>query len=117
MAGSISATTALALATLGVGAAGTGAAIYQGAKSASRQKQALQNQTTATEQAESGAFSTERQNQTATNAANMKQPNIADIMARAAQASKGGVGSTMLTGPGGVNPGSLSLGKSTLLGS
>lgn len=116
MTGSISATTAIALASLGAAAVGTGASIYQGSQSADKQKQSLKNQTTATQQAQANAVSTERKNELATNAANQKTPNIADIMARAAQAAKGGVGSTMLTGPGGVNPGTLTLGKSSLLG-
>ena len=117
MTGSISAGTMIALASLGVAAAGTGMSAYQGSQAAAKQKQSLQNQTTATEKAEGQALSTERQNMTATNAANQKTPNIADIMARAAAAAKGGVGSTMLTGPGGVSPGNLTLGKTSLLGS
>ena len=38
------------------------------------------------------------------------------IMQSASQAAKGGPASTMLTGPGGVDPNSLSLGKTSLLG-
>jgi hypothetical protein len=111
------ATTAIAIASLGVAALGTGYGIYAGNKSADAQQKGLQLQTQATQQAEANALSTERKNQTSMNAANQKTPDISDIMARAAQASKGGVGSTMLTGSGGVNPGSINLGKSTLLGS
>jgi uncharacterized protein HemX len=111
------ATTAIAIASLAVGAIGTGAGIYSGIQSADKQKRSLKNQTTATQQAESNALSTERQNQTASNAANQKAPDVSDIMARAAAASKGGVGSTMLTGPSGVDTGSLNLGKTSLLGS
>lgn len=51
------------------------------------------------------------------NRLNMKKPNIAGIMAQNAQASAGGVGSTMLTGPGGVGLSNSILGKTTLLGS
>ena len=52
----------------------------------------------------------------ANNAANAKQPNVTSIASRNALDAKGGVGSTMLTGPQGVDPKSLMLGKSTLLG-
>ncbi len=50
------------------------------------------------------------------NRLNMKKPNLAGIMAGNQQASAGGVGSTMLTGPGGVNMTNSILGKATLLG-
>jgi hypothetical protein len=116
MAGSISATT-LAIIGAAVGAAGVGSGLIEGHIASSNQQQALKNQTTATQTAEANALSTERKNETATNAANQKTPDVSDIMARAANASKMGAGSTMLTGSGGVGNGSLNLGKSTLLGS
>ena len=50
------------------------------------------------------------------NRLNMKKPNISGIMAQNAQSSAGGVGSTMLTGPGGVGLSNSILGKTTLLG-
>jgi hypothetical protein len=117
MSGTISATTAIALASLGVAAVGTGVTAYNGMQQNDAQRQGLKNQMTATQKAEGAALSTERKNQTAMNAANQKTPNLSDILARAAQGSKTGVGSTMLTGAGGVDPGSLTLGKTTLLGS
>ena len=52
----------------------------------------------------------------ANNNANKKQPNVSGILSAAQQAAKGGVGGTMLTGPQGVDPSTLTLGKSTLLG-
>jgi 4-diphosphocytidyl-2C-methyl-D-erythritol kinase len=110
-------TTAIALASLGVAAIGTGVATYNGIQQNDAQKQGLKNQTTATQTAEANALSTERKNELVTNAANQKTPDISDILARAAQASKTGVGSTMLTGSGGVSPTSLNLGKTSLLGS
>jgi hypothetical protein len=110
-------TTALTIASLAVGAIGTGVSAYNGAEASNNQKAALKNQTTATDTAEANALSTERKNETATNAADQQTPDVANIMARAAQLSKSGVGSTMLTGTGGVNTNSLNLGKSTLLGS
>ncbi len=117
MAGSISAGTMIALASLAVAGVGTGVAAYDGSQANNNQKKSLQNQTTATQQAEANALSTERKNETATNAANQRAPDISSILAQAANSSKVGIGSTMLTGSSGVNNSSLSLGKSTLLGS
>jgi hypothetical protein len=53
----------------------------------------------------------------AMNRANQQQPNIAGIMESASAASSGGAAGTMLTGPTGVDPNALALGKSSLLGS
>jgi hypothetical protein len=117
MAGSISAATAIALGSLAIGATGAGIAAYNGVKSGDNQATALKSQTTATQTAEANALSTERKNATATNAANQQAPDISSILSQAANASKVGVGSTMLTGAGGVGNTSLNLGKSTLLGS
>lgn len=52
----------------------------------------------------------------ANNRANGKKPNVAGLMSENAMAAKGGISGTMLTGPGGVDPNELKLGKSTLLG-
>lgn len=52
----------------------------------------------------------------ANNAANKKKPNVQGLLSENAMAAKGGVGGTMLTGPTGVDPNALTLGKSTLLG-
>lgn len=48
----------------------------------------------------------------ATNKANAKTPDIAALLKQ----NTGGPGSTMLTGSGGIDPSSLMLGRSTLLG-
>lgn len=117
MAGSVSAATLLAIGGLAVGATGAGIAAYNGVKSSEAQSTALKNQTTATQTAEAASLSTERKNQTATNAVNQQTPDISSILAQSANVSKVGVGSTMLTGSTGVAPSSLSLGKNTLLGS
>lgn len=53
----------------------------------------------------------------AINRANPKQPNTAAAQSAMQQGAKGGPSGTMLTGPSGVDPSTLSLGKSTLLGS
>ena len=50
------------------------------------------------------------------NKASQKRPNTARIVDEAAQAGKAGASGTMLTGTQGVDPGSLQLGRSTLLG-
>lgn len=50
----------------------------------------------------------------ANNKANAKTPNIAALLA--GNQAPGGVGSTMLTGPGGVDTSKLTLGRNTLLG-
>ena len=66
-------------------------------------------QAAATDQAQSQ----QRRSEMAMNAANQKQPDMSAIQKAAAS---GGVAGTMLTGPAGVDPAALSLGKSTLLG-
>jgi hypothetical protein len=50
------------------------------------------------------------------NRATQKRPNTAGILASAQQAGKAGASGTMLTGPQGVDPAALTLGRSTLLG-
>lgn len=50
------------------------------------------------------------------NKANRKTPDTMGLLSANQQASRGGVSGTMLTGSGGVDPGSLTLGKNTLLG-
>lgn len=50
------------------------------------------------------------------NRATQKRPNTARIVDEAAQAGKAGASGTMLTGPQGVDPGVMQLGKTTLLG-
>ena len=115
MAGSISATTATLIAA-GVAAGSAGYGIYAGQKQQGEQKKAMAEQTQTQQQAEANALSTERQSAIAENAANAKTPNVAAILARAAQMGNQGLSSTMLTGPGGVT-GPMSLGKNTLLGS
>lgn len=64
--------------------------------------------------ASTNAAKTLEQGQEATNRANQKTPSIPGLAA--ANKGGGGIGSTSLTGPGGVDPSALSLGKSTLLG-
>lgn len=93
----------------GVGALGVGVSAYEGSKASANQKAALNQQTQATQTAEANSLSTERKNATAQNMADQQTPDVSTIMAQAAQAAQSGIGSTMLTGPGGVT-GGLNLG-------
>lgn len=52
----------------------------------------------------------------AINRANQKSPDVAGILSGAQRDAKSGGGSTMLTGPAGVDPNSLALSKTSLLG-
>lgn len=97
-------------------AVGTGYSIYQGEKAASQQEEALRQQQQAQTEAKAQATSQERRSQQAYNAANRKSPDVGSIMAGAEQAAKSGGAGTMLTGPTGVDPNQLALGKNTLLG-
>ena len=100
---------ALPFAMLASSLISTGVGIIQGNKAVSAQR-------AATAQAEKQAAETKAANERAINAANQKQPDIAAIIGANRASQGGGVGSTMLTGPGGVPTGTLSLGKNTLLG-
>lgn len=112
MSGAVTATTVLAAAAV----AGTAYTIYSGERQAEKQSEALSQQRQAQAEAKTVA---EKQQQTAeqnVNRANAKQPDAGAILSAATQAAKGGPAGTMLTGPQGVNPNELALGKSTLLG-
>lgn len=52
----------------------------------------------------------------AMNRANQKTPNIAAILASNKRSAASGNSSTLLTGPSGVSPGTVPLGRNTLLG-
>lgn len=100
----------------GVAAAGTGYAIVSGQESASRQREAMSRQKQAQDAAAAQARSQQRRSQQAMAAANRQEPAVADIMGRAAAEMGGGPSSTMLTGPMGVSPQELNLGRTSLLG-
>lgn len=116
MAGSASAATIAAIAGAAVGAGSLGYGIYNGQQQHAAQQQALKKQTTAQQTATAAALSTERKGEVAQGQANQAAPDISTILKRAAVAG-GGSGSTMLTGPGGIDTSGLNLGKTTLLGS
>ena len=104
----VSTTAAIIGAAAALGAS-TGYSIYEGERAAGEQEKAQR-----LSMAE--AQKTARAADEATNRANQKKPNANATLAAAQQAAKGGMGGTLLTGPQGVNPGEMSLGKSTLLG-
>jgi fatty acid desaturase len=78
------------------------------------QQDAMRQQKKAQTQATAAAASQQRQSEMAINAANRRSPDVSSIMAGASKAA--GVSGTMLTGPAGVDPNSLALGRSSLLG-
>ena len=118
--------TAGALTTLGAVVAGTGVAataagvgytIASGEDAKRKQADALGKQERAQQQAVASAETQRQQSEQLVNQANRKKPDVSSIMQAASAASSGGGAGTMLTGPTGVDPNSLALGKSSLLGS
>ena len=108
-------------------AVATGYSIYQGEKASDRaeeaarqnaayQEKSLQMQKTAQAEANVAAQEQKKAAEQTMNAATRKAPDVSGIMAAAESVQQGGIGSTMLTGPAGVDPNDLKLGKSTLLG-
>lgn len=103
-------------AVVAVTAVTAGASIYAAERNAAMQEKAQKQQEKAQAEALDQAQAEKRKSQEEFNRANRQQPDVNAILANAQQMSKVGGGGTMLTGPGGVNPNQLSLGKSTLLG-
>ena len=97
-------------------AAGTGYAIAAGEEQKRAQANSMQQQQRAQQQAVAQAEAQSAKSQEAINAANRKAPDVSGILSSAARQASGGPSGTMLTGPGGVNPAQLPLGRSTLLG-
>ena len=108
--------TIAAVAAATAAAAGTGYAVYAGERASDAQKQAMGEQRQAQQQAATQAASQQRRSAQAMAAANRRQPDMGAIMAGAAEGAGGGPTGTMLTGPSGVSPQDLALGRSTLLG-
>lgn len=104
------------VASAAAAAAGTGVSIANAESGKKAQQKAMQQQKQAQDQAAAQAESQARKSEYAANAANRKSPDLNAIMQSASQAAKGGPSGTMLTGPGGVDPNSLALGKNSLLG-
>jgi hypothetical protein len=106
--------TGLAAAGAAAAAAGTGYGIAAGESGRKAQAQAMNEQRTAQQAMAAQARSQQRQSQQAMAAATRAQPDVAGIMQQAG--AEGGPTTTMLTGPMGVNPQDLQLGRQTLLG-
>jgi hypothetical protein len=96
-------------------AAGTGYAISAGESGKKMQQQAMSEQRTAQQATAAQARNQQRMAEQRMAAATRAQPDVGQIMQQAA-GTPGGSASTMLTGPMGVNPQELQLGRSTLLG-
>ena len=96
--------------------ANTGYNMVQGNQASQKQKGELDKQN----RAQADALAMQKQqaaaSQEAVNRANQKMPDVGAIMSAAQQAARSGVSSTMLTGPTGIDPTSMQLGKKTLLG-
>ena len=93
-----------------------GAALTSTAYSAYAGNKADQNQRSAQRQSLRTAQDQANAAEQANNRANQKRPDIAGALSAAMQSGKAGASGTMLTGPGGIDPNALQLGKSTLLG-
>ena len=70
----------------------------------------------ASQQAQQNANKAASDADQANNRANQKKPDTSAILSAAQQSGKAGASGTMLTGPTGIDPSALSLGKNTLLG-
>jgi uncharacterized protein HemX len=104
-----------ALVTSAVAAvAGVGYSLYAGEQGRKAQKEAANRQEAAQREAATQARSQQRRSQQAMAMANRREPNVASILQSTMDA--GGPTSTMLTGPMGVNPADLNLGRQSLLG-
>lgn len=94
-----------------------GAGTAYAANQMKTQEEALNRQNAAQQQAKQQAEKVAADADMAFNRANQKKPNVQSIMDSNKAAGMGGAGSTMLTGPLGIDPTLLTLGRNTLLGS
>lgn len=101
--------TAAEAAALAAAAVAAGTSAYTARQGAIAQKNAGQAAVAA---AQKNAQSADEAN----NQANAKSPDVSAMLAANLAAGKQGASGTMLTGPGGVDPTLLTLGKSSLLG-
>lgn len=98
------------------GAVGTGYSMYAGERQAKEQRKARSQADEANRRAEATAAQQAKQAEQDMNRARVNRPDAGALLDAAAQENQSGAGSTMLTGPGGVDPNQLNLGKNTLLG-
>lgn len=96
--------------------AGTAYTIYSGERAADAQQAALAQQQAAQQQALVQSERAQQTSQQNINRANQKRPDTMAILSQTEQAAAGGASGTMLTGPMGIDPSQLALGKNTLLG-
>lgn len=101
---------AFAVAAITAGGVLGGLTLYNGYQQNKANQDARSAQRQALEMARKQADQADQAN----NKANAKMPNIAALLA--GNQAPGGIGSTMLTGPGGIDPTKLTLGRNTLLG-
>jgi hypothetical protein len=95
---------------------GTTYAVYSGEQAKDRQKEGLRQQEAAQTQQLAQAKEAAATSQQNINKANQRRPDTQAVMADATAAGAGGASGTMLTGPQGIDPQQLALGKNTLLG-
>lgn len=95
-------------------ATAAGYSIYSGEQAAKKQEKGLQMQEQANKQAVATATKQEKSAEENIRAANRKQADVSAILA--ASQDTAGADRTLLTGPMGVDPNQLALGKNTLLG-
>lgn len=96
--------------------AATWAAIASAAVTAYSTDQSRKVGNSAQDQAKRQAESQQLAADEANNKANGKTPDVGALLSANLLASKNGQAGTLLTGPGGVDPASLKLGKASLLG-
>lgn len=89
------------------------AATAYSAYNSNQQKQQMKG---ANYKAQQNALKQEKQMEQQMNAANQKKPDTMAMLNDAAQKGRAGQSGTMLTGPQGIDPSLLTLGKNTLLG-
>jgi len=87
--------------------------VDQGQRQARQAKRAEKSQREAQDRARASASAQQRENEEASNKANRKKPDAGRILAAAQKDALGGVASTFLTGPSGVDPLSDSLKSGT----
>ena len=90
-------------------ATATAASLYSANQAAAGQNRALQ-------QAKKTAAANQLASDEANNKANAKSPDVAALMSANVLNARNGQAGTMLTGPGGLDPSAVTLGKTTLLG-
>lgn len=97
------------------GALASGASVYSGEKGAQSQRKALRQQEQAQREASAQAQKSERIAQEAQAKVNRQAPDVTSMLSSAAQGAMQGGASTLLAGKN-IDPLSLNLGRSTLLG-